>query len=199
MSIVDYVIKFEQLYNEAKNYQMEIHDGVLSYRLLNNANLSEADKQLIKATITKMEYNNMKEQLKRVFTNTDSKSLPGIIRNNNIEKQVEFKTEPVDTYFSEEDPHDTFYGRGNYNAPRYRVGRFSNRGRGGNRGSGAARGFRKMNPLDQHGRISRCNICDSKLHWSRSCPDAHENRNYEQQQEKRNKPPMAVDYMSLVI
>ena len=40
MSISDYVIKFEQLYFKAKSFNMEILDGVLAYRLLNSANLT---------------------------------------------------------------------------------------------------------------------------------------------------------------
>ena len=46
---------------------MEIHDGVLAYRLLNSANLSDRNKQLIKATLTEMKYSLMKDQLNKVF------------------------------------------------------------------------------------------------------------------------------------
>ena len=28
----------------------------------------------------------------------------------------------------------------------------------------------KNNPLDKNGKISRCIICDSKLHWAKKCP-----------------------------
>ena len=34
MTINDYIIHFERLHNKAKGYKMEIHDGVLAYRLL---------------------------------------------------------------------------------------------------------------------------------------------------------------------
>ena len=68
MSIADYVIKFEQLYFKAKSFKMEILDGVLAYRLLNSANLTIEQKQLVKATVNKMDYTVMKDQLKKVFT-----------------------------------------------------------------------------------------------------------------------------------
>ena len=32
----------------------------------------------------------------------------------------------------------------------------------------------KINPLDKHGKISRCVICDSKLHWANKCPHKYE-------------------------
>ena len=70
MTIADYVIKFEQLYFKAKSFDMEILDGVLTYRLLNSANLTKDQKQLVKAIVSKMDYNIMKDQLKKVFTNT---------------------------------------------------------------------------------------------------------------------------------
>ena len=49
---------------------MEIHDGVLAYCLLNNANILESHKQLIRATLPDLRYTTMKEQLKRVFAKT---------------------------------------------------------------------------------------------------------------------------------
>ena len=67
MSLSD-VIKFEQLYFKAKSFHMEILDGVLAYRLLNSANLTNVQKQLVKATLSKTDYQIMKDQLKKVFT-----------------------------------------------------------------------------------------------------------------------------------
>ena len=47
---------------------MVVLDGVLAYRLLNNANLPGEKIQLIQATANKNKYKIMKEQLKKVFT-----------------------------------------------------------------------------------------------------------------------------------
>ena len=41
MSISDYIIQFEQSYTKAKSQKMEMLEGVLTYHLLNIANLSE--------------------------------------------------------------------------------------------------------------------------------------------------------------
>ena len=67
MSVSDYVIKFVQLYFKAKSFHMEILDGVLAYRLLNGANLTNEQKQFVKATVSKMDYQIMKDQLKKVL------------------------------------------------------------------------------------------------------------------------------------
>ena len=39
ISLSDYVLKLEQLHKVAESHKMEVLDGVLAYRLLNNANL----------------------------------------------------------------------------------------------------------------------------------------------------------------
>ena len=39
--------------------------------------------------------------------------------------------------------------------------------------------YRKLNPIDSGGKLTRCNICESKSHWARNCPDAYENKKQE--------------------
>ena len=41
MTINNYIIEFEHLYRKIKNYDMGLPDGVLVYKFLNNANISE--------------------------------------------------------------------------------------------------------------------------------------------------------------
>ena len=65
MTISDYIIKFEQLYSRAKSHKMEILDGVLAYRLLNGAGLTENHKQLVRATVLEMKYDTMKSQVEK--------------------------------------------------------------------------------------------------------------------------------------
>ena len=72
MNMSDYFIKFEQLYFNAKSFDMEILEVVLAYRLLNSANLTNEQKQLVKSTISKIDYQIMKDQLKKVFTSTST-------------------------------------------------------------------------------------------------------------------------------
>ena len=46
---------------------MELPSGVLAYKVLKNANISNEKQQLIPATIVTLRYNNMKRQLKAIF------------------------------------------------------------------------------------------------------------------------------------
>lgn len=55
---------------------MPILQAVYSYKLLNSANLSKKQKQMIKASVSKIDYNTMKEQLREVFTNNVGNLLP---------------------------------------------------------------------------------------------------------------------------
>ena len=56
------------IYHKAKFYKMKILYGILRYRLLNSANLSTEQKQLVRDTVNKVEYSIVKDQLKKVFT-----------------------------------------------------------------------------------------------------------------------------------
>ena len=49
---------------------MDLPDGVLAYKLLKQAGLSETHEQLIRATITDLPYENMKLQLKQEILRT---------------------------------------------------------------------------------------------------------------------------------
>ena len=41
MGMTEYINTFEHLYQKAKNFKLELPDGVLAYRLLRSANLSD--------------------------------------------------------------------------------------------------------------------------------------------------------------
>ena len=65
--MVDYLNEFERLYNKIKCHRMELPSGVLAYRLLKSANISEDRQQLARATLLELTYENMKKQLKAIF------------------------------------------------------------------------------------------------------------------------------------
>ena len=164
MKINDYIIKFEQLYGKAKSHQMEIHDGVLAYRLLNSAGLSESHKQLVRATVPALQYAAMKEQLKKVFINT------GDTVGQSPECSV--KVEPVASVFnaacsvgdgdhqSGDSSHDCdFCG---YSSPAGKS-KFGSQFRGrGNRGRAQATPRRAQRA---------CFACGSTSHLVRDCPN----------------------------
>ena len=47
---------------------MELLDGVLAYRFLNSANISSHYEQLVRATLSELSYQSMKDQLKKIFS-----------------------------------------------------------------------------------------------------------------------------------
>ena len=103
MIISNYIIKFECLDNKIKNFNMTLPDGLLACKFLNNANISEQHKQLVGATVTEVKYENMKDQIKNIFS--ESISFYGIVQD---EQSIE--VEP--TYHQ-----DTFYSSSNKFCP----------------------------------------------------------------------------------
>ena len=61
MTIVDYINEFERLNNKIRQFDMVLPTGVLAYKVLNNANISSEKKQLIRATVVSLTYENMKK------------------------------------------------------------------------------------------------------------------------------------------
>ena len=67
VSIADFTVEFERLYNKAKNYEMFLPDSILAYKFLTNASLSENNLQLVKATFSELTYEKVKEQMRKIF------------------------------------------------------------------------------------------------------------------------------------
>lgn len=101
MHIFEYINSFERLYQKAKHFKLELPDGVLAYRLLRSANLSDAHEQLVRATLASLTYVNMKDQLKKIFSDISTKHVPAV------------KIEPIDTYSDVNEcvSVDTFYAQ----------------------------------------------------------------------------------------
>ena len=197
MNMKEFLNNFERLYNKLKVYQMELSDGVLAYRVLKSANLSEENEKLASATITAITYKSMTEQLKKIFSDM-SKSLS---------QQVNLKVEP--TFHNENlgpDEEVNFINRGRFqykgkrghstyrarnNRPwRHFQGRASTsenwrdpqnraniqkrtqlRHRASNIGE-----MMKKYPDNSFGQTSRCAIYESIYHWVAECPHNHENQ-----------------------
>ena len=157
MSLSDYVIKLEQLYFKAKSFYMEILHSVLVYRSLNSASLTNEQKQLIKATVRKMNYQIMKDQLKKIFTSTSVN-----VDNKNDVDKIDVKPEENEVFYTSRNKNYgqqiTYRGSFNRNNQNFKNKNYN----------------KKMNALDNTGEISKSNFCGSKFHWEKSCPDAAE-------------------------
>ena len=164
MDIKEHINQLESLYNKISVHNMELPDGVLTYRVLKSANISHKHEQLAPATITEFSYSNMTKQLKKIFGDVAATQ-------NSVMAAV--KVEPT---FQVENKEEAFYG--NYGKSQIR-GHWNNR----NPYSGAFRGgrykinesrtsARRKNPLDSSGNVSRCSVRESIYHWKRDCPNA---------------------------
>ena len=206
MKISDYIIKFEQLYSKAKNHSMTISEGAVAYRLLNSAGLSESHKQLVRATVSEMKYEAMKNQLTKVFTNTCRSS-----SSSNLSPDINIKVESSDTYFNTNThgcsesayphPHDEAVGdacdgsfcgyannyhyqgnfRGRSRGGYFRGGRGGRRGRGSNRGNFDSKSKRE-NKKDGHGNVTKCFGCGKTDHYVGECPNLKDKENDEKEE-----------------
>ena len=155
---------------------MGVKDGVLAYKFLKSANLSDQQQQLVKSTIDEMTYKNMVKKLNSIFLETADDAQKG--RDTPLPCVV--KTEP--TYFSSHSNvrneigvgYDTSRSSGSRNrGGNYRSGGSSTRGstnRGRNKRGG---GMRKRNPII-NGEQTVCHICGSWFHYKDGCPESYE-------------------------
>ena len=187
-SILTYIREFQSLYKKVEAGGTTLADHILAYRLINNAQLSERQHELLRATIPKMTYANVIEQLKKIFKNDERPMASG---------EVKIKEESAE--------HETLYGGrykgsnrnsrplSNKNNSRYddkRENQYSeskwNRSKSKTRKSNREmKSYKKRgkNPLDQYGRVTRCLNCDSINHWIEKCPDLseHEHKTFLEQ------------------
>ena len=191
MSILDYINEFERRNNnKIKSKKIELLDAVLEHRLLKSANVSEEKQTLARATISKLTFEVMKDQLEAIF-DQQAGSL-----NQQEYRDIPVKIEP--TYHSQDVQNDSeekrvLYRKSQLHNSRgfkgWRGGsstRYSQRGSARYASSGARPkederrqrsgnvSFRKSNPPDKSGNISRCVVCDSVMHWVEDCPHKDE-------------------------
>ena len=186
MAIADFVVEFERLYNKAKAHDMVLPDGILAYKFLNNANISESHEKLVRATMPNLTYKAMKDQLRKVFGDL-SLSVASNKAKVNTTSSMQVKVEPSDAVTYEVAHEDQAYevNFGSHKASR------SNRSRGRGNFRGRSRGYRgqnyhqesrafeeqpRRNPPKADGSTSTCAVCGSIFHWAKDCPDSYENK-----------------------
>ena len=171
MSMENYLIDFDKLYNRTRKYTMTLPEAVLAFKLLEGANLSHKDRQLVLTGVNYSDVNHLYKQmcqsLKKFF---GKQSLP----ESDI-SSVDIKIEPT---FMTQDNEEAYYSRGSGNyrgrGNFYRRGNNSNRSRGNNRNSDNSY-KRSTNPYGEDGKPLKCKICESIFHFARYCPDSYEN------------------------
>ena len=167
--MTNYTLNFERLYTKAKEHDLTLSSSVLAYFLLSQANLSDSEEKLIKATISKLDFKEMKTKLRKVFGKDESKDWD----------EIAVKVEDIN--LCDENEEEVFYGRYNYHRPYQRNpyrGRTSFRGYGAERpyrGMGSSSSFRSnwksKVQYDSKGNKMRCRVCESVMHRAAECPD----------------------------
>ena len=121
MSINEYIIEFEHLNNKMIPNQMKLPNTVLTFKLLDGANITDQERKLALTLCSDLDFDKMKSAFKRLFTTSSNYS-------HSQDNIVAIKEEQA--FFNKK------YKKSND----------------------------KTNPLDKNGKITRCIICDSKLH-----------------------------------
>ena len=140
LSMSDYIIDFEQRYNQMKKYHMTLPDAVLAFKLLDTACLDVKNRQLALTACTNLKFADMKSALQRIFGGKTQGASSGIQVN---ELDVVFLTE--------QRPQ----GRG----LRYMLQTGQQR-----------QPLSGTNPLGKFGKRSRCAICQLTFQWVKECP-----------------------------
>lgn len=174
VSISEFVSEFEHTYFKFSQEDMKLPDAVMAFMLLASCNLSESDMHLVMSAVKEITYDGMKSTLKRIFGQTLGMAA--------LEPAVQHDIKPEPVFHSESAPDATFYAKGNWRGRLQQGSRGSvtrSRGRRGSMAPAAdvsgGKSGRKFNPVGRDGEISRCLICDSRLHWMRNCPHSYEN------------------------
>ena len=157
LPIESYIADFDHLYNNVKKFGMTLPEGVLAFRLLKSANLTQDEEKLARATVARLTYNEMSISLKKIAGQIGlEQRKPNIV--------VKEEAFACSSKGSENDEQEAFYNR-------WRGGGYRGRGYRGRNNRPQSAGKRKLNPLDKFGKVSRCSVCGSKFHWVAACPD----------------------------
>ena len=156
VSTADFIVRFEHLYHNLKQFDMKLPEGVQAFFLLNVANISEDNKKLARATVGEITYENMKAKIQKIIgdpaTSEGSGGAPAV------------KSEPV-FEAKHEDVYQSTSSRGRGRGGKHR-GRSEVRFRTGE----TIHVNRQSNLIGKDGRVLRGFNSDSTKHLSNKCP-----------------------------
>ena len=125
------------------NHKMPLPNTVLTFKLLDRAKLSEDERKLALIFGNNLEFETMKLALQRIFTKST-------IANESFHDTNNIKQE------------EAFYNKNMSKSKQNKTSKSSKFQKVSN--------SNKHNPLDKNGKVSRCIICDSKMHWAYKFP-----------------------------
>ena len=179
MNIREYTNEFDKRYNKAKSHGFTLADSCQGYFLLNQAKLSEDHKKLVRATITKLDIDEVKTKLKKVFGSGEA-----------ADDMEGLKVKVEDVNITEE---DVLYGNYNHRGQRFDNSRYPRGGTGNFQRRFPQQGFKNSSHANNSNHANpsysnntgyrnksygqgvkkklRCNVCESVNHLSYNCPD----------------------------
>ena len=155
MTMKDYLVKFEHLYTKIKDHKIELPDGVLAYRVLNSANLSNEQMSLCRATMTDLTYAEMVKQLKRLFADAITSTPVGAHATHQPKEEPVFYNENHNrfVYYGDSRRRNWYRGNGGRN-------RRQNNPPLPKKGGNDMKGI--LNPVNRDGNITRCRTPQTK-------------------------------------
>ena len=168
--VSSFISDFEHVFYQFTQYQMTLPDSVKGFMLLSACNLSENERKLVLSGVVDVNYQNIKDSLRRIFATELSTS-----------SKIDIKSEPVlhSIDADNENNDQVLYAnksRGYWRGKRGARGT-ANRGRFANWRGAGSRGDRTSG--NSTAKVQRCFACGSKFHWLKDCPDKDRNdKNY---------------------
>ena len=148
MAIEDFIVEYDQRYEKMKEHDMNLPDGVLTFRLLDAAKLSSEERKLALAVGKDVEFESMKSALKRVFS-----KLPSSF-SSNIDIKTEIKTEEQALYMKKRNFKNNANKQYKYYTKESKARSYE---------------YGKPNPINDKGETTKCLKCKSELHYIDDC------------------------------
>ena len=155
-----------------KKHGCDLSSSIQGFFLLNQCQLSDDYKNLIKATITELTFEHMKTKLLKVFGSSE-RSI------DSRKEEMNIKIEDVNVVDDEETFYGHYSGRGfrdGASNSRYSRGSYASGARGGRtmpRKFNFSSGYRRGNGGNPNDRFkkTRCSVCESTYHNFYDCPE----------------------------
>ena len=68
MHMTDYILEYEHLYHKMMEHEMKLPDAVLTFKLLDGANITDDERKLALTVCNDLNFDRMKSALKRLFS-----------------------------------------------------------------------------------------------------------------------------------
>ena len=169
MQIAAFITEFERKLNKAKSHGCILSENILAFLLLDQANLADTNKKLVRATLEKLEYEGMKSKLMKIFGND---------RRDSGDDGVKVKLENLNLAEGEDVYYGRFVPRGSqaqgyqnrFQRPSFK--RYEeHRPNAGNYYQNKDRNKYYADYQDRNKNRPRCKFCQSVYHQFNECPD----------------------------